>query len=181
MCLLCILSTILTILKGLSGSDMVSCSHVVLLISGTLLTKKPFRGWGMGNCVPRSQSLPAIVHKAKPGDWEQNDNLCNCGRMSTANMAETTGHHRIPVQCHFQTLIQKAPQSSETQKCSLPWASPEHRDALAVSCRLFSHTSSSCLIQGRTLWAGSSCPVSAEKGGSSEGVRRHSLSCYISV
>lgn len=91
---------------------------------------------------------------------------------------ETTGHHRIPVRCHFQTLIQKAPHDSEAQKCSLPWASPEHRDALVVSCRLFSHTSSSCLIQGRTLGADSSWPVSAEKRRSSEGIRCHVISCH---
>lgn len=104
---------------------------------------------------------------------------CNSvGRWPQQTHTGTTGHHRKPARCHFQTLIQKASYCSETQKCSPPWASPEHRDALAVSCRLFSHTSSSCLIQGRTLGADSSWPVSEENRRSSEGIRCHGLSYH---
>lgn len=122
----------------------------------------------------------AIVHKAKPGDRGQNDSFMQlCGRTSTANMAQrpqdTSGYLFDATSRHS---YKEAPYGSEAQKCSLPWASPEHRDALVVSCRVFSHTSSSCLIQGRTLGADSSWPVSAEKRRSSEGIRCHGLSCH---
>lgn len=54
----------------------------------------------MGDCVPCSQSLQCpstmqtIGHKAKTGDWGQNDNFMQlCGKMTTAN---THRDHRTP-------------------------------------------------------------------------------------
>lgn len=119
--------------------------------------------------VPTQHNV-SIVPKPARIRWDK------CPQQTAQRQQDNTGFLLAATSRHEYRIPPLPPAGVQRpRETACPWASPEHRYALLVSRRLFSYASSSCLIQGRTLGTDSSWPVSKEKRGSPEGIRRHGL------